>query len=92
MDMTSPVTVLTTPGQGPACKSDFLVSFFLPHKYQVRLQMICNRCLASHAIGGHVKGPCGFVDSNSTAFTMTAEPLQSGQICLLWLPGFDSST
>nr|QOL01270.1 putative extracellular protein TR9_073a [Trebouxia lynnae] len=34
VDMTSPVTVQTTPGQGPACKSDFLVSFFLPFKYQ----------------------------------------------------------
>ncbi|KAL0024718.1 hypothetical protein WJX77_011057 [Trebouxia sp. C0004] len=35
--MTSPVTVQTTAGQGPACRSDFLVSFFLPHKYQESL-------------------------------------------------------
>ncbi|KAL3150622.1 hypothetical protein ABBQ32_000428 [Trebouxia sp. C0010 RCD-2024] len=34
IEMTSPVTVQTTPGQGPACTSDFLVSFFLPYKYQ----------------------------------------------------------
>ena len=39
IDMTSPVTVQTTPGQGPACKSDFLVSFFLPHNDQVRLKL-----------------------------------------------------
>lgn len=35
VDMTSPVTVQTTPGQGPACSSDFMVSFFLPFQYQV---------------------------------------------------------
>ena len=35
IDMTSPVTVQTSPGQGPACESDFLVSFFLPYKHQV---------------------------------------------------------
>lgn len=35
IDMTSPVTVQTSPGQGPACESDFAVSFFLPYKYQV---------------------------------------------------------
>ena len=35
IDMTSPVTVQTSPGQGPACESDFMVSFFLPYKYQV---------------------------------------------------------
>lgn len=37
IEMTSPVTVQTTPGQGPACTSDFLVSFFLPYKFQVTI-------------------------------------------------------
>ena len=56
--MTSPVTVQTTPGQGPACKSDFLLSFFLPYKYQVKLYMVRhpmpahNACTPAHSCEG----------------------------------------
>lgn len=32
--MTAPVTVKVTPGQGPACEDDFVVSFFIPFDFQ----------------------------------------------------------
>jgi len=34
IDMTAPVTTRVIPGPGPACESNFTVSFFVPFKYQ----------------------------------------------------------
>jgi hypothetical protein len=34
VDMTAPVLTRLTPGQGPACNSTFIISFFIPYKYQ----------------------------------------------------------
>lgn len=32
--MTSPVTCLINPGEGPACESSFTVSFYVPEQHQ----------------------------------------------------------
>ncbi|KAI8463957.1 MAG: SOUL-domain-containing protein [Monoraphidium minutum] len=34
VDMTAPVTVKVKPGQGPACKDEFTISFFIPFEHQ----------------------------------------------------------
>ncbi|GAA6091956.1 heme-binding protein 2 [Tachysurus ichikawai] len=34
VDMTSPVTCLINPGDGPSCESSFTVSFYLPEEHQ----------------------------------------------------------
>ncbi|XP_058234490.1 heme-binding protein 2 [Hemibagrus wyckioides] len=34
VDMTSPVTCLVNPGEGPTCESSFTVSFYLPEEHQ----------------------------------------------------------
>lgn len=33
VDMTSPVTCLINPGEGPSCESSFTVSFYLPEEH-----------------------------------------------------------
>ena len=34
MEMTAPVTCRVDPGAGPACESQFTVSFFIPEEHQ----------------------------------------------------------
>ncbi|KIY95363.1 Heme-binding protein 2 [Monoraphidium neglectum] len=36
VEMTAPVTVKVLPGQGPACKDSFTISFFIPFEHQAR--------------------------------------------------------